>query len=179
MKWIILPLVSVVAALFYGSGASASEEVEMELSSPAFPEGGNIPAKYTCEGQNISPPLEWSQVPSGTNSFALIMDDPDAPGGTFTHWVLFNLPSDIHKLPEAVPSQKELTNSARQGKNDFRKIGYGGPCPPPGRPHRYCFTLYALDEPLPLSSGASKKQVLNSMKGHILASGKLTGIYRR
>ena len=179
MKRTILPLVSMATVLFYGLGALASEEVEMELSSPAFLEGGNIPTKYTCEGQNTSPLLEWSQVPSGTNSFALIMDAPDAPGGTFTPWVLFNLPADIHKLPEAVPSQKELANGARQGKNDFRKIGYGGPCPPPGRPHRYCFTLYALDQPLSLKAGVSKEQVLHAMQGHILASGRVVGTYRR
>jgi len=107
------------------------------------------------------------------------MDDPDAPGGVFTHWVLFNIPSDNRQLPEAVPTQAQLPSGAIQGKNDFRRIGYGGPCPPPGRPHRYRFTLYALNQPVDLKAGVSKKQVLDAMQGHILAQGQLTGTYQR
>lgn len=157
------------------------KEVEMALSvsSPAFQEGERIPAKYSCEGQDISPPLMWNGVPGGTQSFALIMDDPDAPVGVFTHWVLFNIPPDTRELPEAVPTQSQLPSGALQGKNDFGRIGYGGPCPPPGRPHRYQFTLYALDQPLDLTAGASKKQVLDVMQRHILAQGQLTGTYQR
>ena len=151
----------------------------LSISSSAFQEGERIPTKYTCEGQDISPTLMWGESPAGTRSFALIMDDPDAPGGVFTHWVLFNLPADTRELPEAVPAQSPLPSGALQGKSDFGKTGYGGPCPPPGSPHRYQFTLYALDQPLDLKSGASKKQVLEAMQGHILAQGQLTGIYQR
>ena len=151
----------------------------MELKSTVFQEGERIPARYSCQGQDISPPLVWGEVPEQTRSFALIMDDPDAPGGVFTHWVLFNIPPDSHELPEAVPTQSQLPNGALQGKNDFGKIGYGGPCPPPGRPHRYCFTIYALDQPLDLKAGAAKKQVLDAIQGHILAQGQLTGTYQR
>ena len=149
------------------------------VSSPAFQEGDTIPTKYTCQGQDVSPPLAWSEPPVGTQSLALIVDDPDAPGGVFTHWVLFNIPSDSRQLPEAVPTQAQLPSGALHGKNDFGRIGYGGPCPPPGRPHRYQFTLYALDQPLDLEAGVSKKQLLAAMQGHILAQGQLTGTYQR
>ena len=151
----------------------------LSLSSIAFQDGERIPVKYTCEGQDISPPLMWSEPPQGTQSLALIVDDPDAPGGVFTHWVLFNIQPDSRELPEAIPAQAQLPSGALQGKNDFGRIDYGGPCPPPGRPHRYCFTLYALDRVLGLKAGVSKKQVLDGMKGHILAQGKLTGNYQR
>ena len=154
-------------------------EMALTVSSSAFKEGDRIPAKYTCQGQDVSPPLAWGEPPAGTQSFALIVDDPDAPGGVFTHWVLFNIPPDSRNLPEAVPTQAELASGALQGKTDFGKIGYGGPCPPPGRPHRYQFTLYALDQPLGLEGGTSKKQLLSAMEGHILAQGQLTGTYQR
>jgi Raf kinase inhibitor-like YbhB/YbcL family protein len=155
------------------------EEMALTVSSSAFKEGDRIPAKYTCQGQDVSPSLAWSEPPAGTQSFALIMDDPDAPGGVFTHWVLFNIPSDSRNLSEAVPTQAELASGALQGKNDFGKTGYGGPCPPPGRPHQYQFTLYALEQPLDLRGGASKNQLLSVMEGHILAQGQLTGTYQR
>jgi Raf kinase inhibitor-like YbhB/YbcL family protein len=151
----------------------------LAVSSSAFQEGGKIPTKYTCEGQDVSPALTWGEPPAETRSFALIVDDPDAPGGVFTHWVLFNLPVGSRELPEAVPTQAQLANGSLQGKNDFGRIGYGGPCPPPGRPHRYQFTLYALDQPVDLKAGASKKQVIGAMQGHILAQGRLTGTYQR
>lgn len=154
-------------------------EMALTVSSSAFKEGDRIPAKYTCQGQDVSPPLAWGEPPAGTQSFALIVDDPDAPGGVFTHWVLFNIPPDSRNLPEAVPTQAELASGAKQGKNDFGRTGYGGPCPPPGRPHRYQFTLYALDQPLGLEGGTSKKQLLSAMEGHILAQGQLTGTYQR
>ncbi len=149
------------------------------VSSSAFQEGSEIPTKYTCEGQDVSPALTWSEPSAGAQSFTLIMDDPDAPVGVFTHWVLFNLPVDSRGLPEAMPAQAQLPDGSLQGKNDFGKIGYGGPCPPPGRAHRYQFTLYALDKPLDLKAGASKKQVIDAMQGHILAWGRLTGTYQR
>ncbi len=151
----------------------------LSVFSPEFQEGERIPTKYTCDGQDISPPLTWSEPPTGTQSFALIVDDPDVPGGVFTHWVLFNLASNSRELPEAISTQAQLPGIALQGKNDFGKVGYGGPCPPPGRPHRYRFILYVLDQPLNLKAGASKKQALEAMQGHILAQGQLTGTYQR
>lgn len=151
----------------------------LSVSSPAFQEGEKIPAKYTCQGQDISPPLAWSGAPEETKTLALIMDDPDAPGGVFTHWVIFNLPADSHSLPEAVPTETESPRDALQGRNDFGKIGYGGPCPPPGYPHRYRFTLYALDRQLSLKAGSSKQQVLDATRGHTLAQGQLAGTYQR
>ena len=151
----------------------------LTVLSSAFQEGSEIPARYTCEGQDVSPALTWEEPPAETQSFALIMDDPDAPGGVFTHWVLFNLPADSRGLSEAVPTQPQLPDGSLQGKNDFGRIGYGGPCPPPGRPHRYQFTLYALDQTLDLKAGASKKQVIDAMQGHILVQGRLTGTYQR
>jgi len=154
-------------------------EMTIAISSSAFKEGERIPTKYTCEGQNVSPPLTWSQVPKETQSLALVTDDPDAPFGVFNHWVIFNLPSDIQGLPEAIPTEKQLPSGAAQGKNDFGRIGYAGPCPPPGSPHRYQFILYALDRHLDLEAGASKKQLLDAMAGHALAQGQLTGTYQR
>ncbi len=151
----------------------------LTVSSQAFEEGSRIPTKYSCQGQDVSPALQWGEPPEGTQSFALIVDDPDAPGGVFTHWVLFNIASDSRGLPEAVPTQAELPTGAVQGKNGFGRIGYGGPCPPPGHPHRYQFSLYALDQPLALKAGVSKKQLLDAMKGHIVAQGQLTGTYQR
>lgn len=154
-------------------------EIALSVLSLAFQEGERIPTKYTCQGQDVSPPFTWSEPPAGNQSFVLIVDDPDAPDGVFTHWVIFNLPSDSRQLPEAVPTQAQLPSGALQGKNDFGGIGYGGPCPPPGRPHRYQFTLYVLDKPLDLKAGASKKQVIDAMQGHILTQGQLTGTYQR
>ena len=117
----------------------------MEIRSSSFDEGGFIPGKYTCDGIDVSPPLEWSSVPEGTKTFALICDDPDAPMGTWVHQVIFNIPGNIRELQENVPHQKILKNGGKQGENDFRKIGYGGPCPPRGT-HRYYFKINALDE---------------------------------
>lgn len=151
----------------------------LSISSPGFQEGERIPAKYTCQGRDISPQLDWNGVPKEAKSLALIMDDPDAPGGIFTHWVIFNIPPDSLKLPEAVPTEPQLPGSARQGSNDGGGIGYYGPCPPPGRPHRYRFTIYALDKQLDLKAGASKGQLIEAMGGHILNQARLTGTYQR
>lgn len=176
-------ILCLVAMLVTGCepGEQPRKEGEMVLPvlSPVFQEGDTIPTKYTCQGQDISPRLVWREPPTGTQTFALILDDLDAPGGVFTHWILFNIPSNSRELPEAVPTQAQLASGALQGKNDFGKTGYGGPCPPPGRPHRYQFTIYALDDSLDLEAGASKKQVLDAMQGHVLAQGQLTGTYRR
>lgn len=151
----------------------------IQLTSAAFNEGDTIPRQYTADGKDVSPPLRWTDPPAGTKSFALICDDPDAPRGTWVHWVLFNLPADRRTLDEAVPTQPELADGVRQGKNDFRKIGYGGPAPPAGKPHRYFFHLYALDTVLDLAAGATKDQLVAAMKGHTLAGGDLMGRYGR
>jgi len=149
------------------------------LSSAAFSGGGAIPKKYTCDAVDVSPPLAWTEPPAKTRAFALIVDDPDAPAGTWVHWVLFNLPAETRELAEGVPKKDELPGGARQGRNDFRRIGYGGPCPPPGPAHRYFFKLYALDAPLALTPGATKAEVEAAMRGHILAHAELMGRYKR
>ena len=152
--------------------------MQIEIKSSAFEEGGMIPKKYTCDGADVSPPLSWASAPEGTKTIALICDDPDAPMGTWVHWVLFNLPADVKELPENVPSEKNLDNGAMQGVNDFGNIGYGGPCPPGGT-HRYYFKLYALDTQINLQAGATKRDLLKAMEGHTLAEGQLMGKYRR
>jgi Raf kinase inhibitor-like YbhB/YbcL family protein len=174
-------MISSTVAACAGESTEPQKEVEMTLSvsSSAFKEGDKIPAKYSCDGQDISPPLAWGEPPQGIRAFALITDDPDAPGGVFTHWVLFNLPANIRQLGEGTPAQERLPDGALQGKNGFGRIGYSGPCPPRGRAHRYFFTIYALDKSLDLKPGASKKQLLDAMKGHILAQGQLIGTYQR
>ncbi|RMH32756.1 MAG: YbhB/YbcL family Raf kinase inhibitor-like protein [Nitrospirae bacterium] len=151
----------------------------LTLSSPAFREGDRIPSKYTCMGADVSPPLQWSAPPKGTQSLALIADDPDAPMGTWVHWVLFNIPPSEQGLPEGLPTKDVLPNGAKQGINDFKRIGYGGPCPPPGKPHRYYFTLYALDTMLRLPARATKAQVLEAAQGHVLAKAQLMGQFAR
>ncbi len=152
--------------------------MDIKIKSPAFVPGGKIPGKYTCDGMDISPPLIWTSGPEGTKTFALICDDPDAPMGTWVHWVLFNLPADIIELRENVQPGRELERGAKQGMNDFRKIGYGGPCPPGGT-HRYYFKLYALDTEINLEAGATKSELLEAMEDHILAEGQLMGRYER
>ena len=158
-----------------GKGGTMS----IQLSSSAFSPRGTIPEKFTCDGLDLSPKLTWNAPPAGTRSFALIMDDPDAPVGTWVHWVLFDVPADTKELPEGVAKQEQVAGGARQGRNDFGKIGYGGPCPPPGKPHRYFFKLYALDGKLSLKAGATKADVERAMKGHILAQAELMGTYGR
>jgi Raf kinase inhibitor-like YbhB/YbcL family protein len=155
------------------------ETMSLQISSTAFSAGETIPKKFTCNGPDASPALRWNEPPANTQSFALIMDDPDAPVGTWVHWVLFDLPADTRELAEGVAKQDQLANGARQGRNDFGKIGYGGPCPPPGKPHRYFFKLYALDAKLNLKAGATKAEVERAMKGHILAQGEMIGKYGR
>lgn len=150
----------------------------MTLISTAFDANGFIPAKYTCDGENISPPLIWDQVPTGTQSIALIVDDPDAPGRTFVHWVVYDIPATVRQLPEKIAADKTLPNGGVQGINDFGKLGYGGPCPPSGV-HRYFFKLYALDQKLALAAGATKNQILAAMENHVLAKADLIGRYKR
>jgi len=175
-----------VLILFFGcqdkaqtsSETTGGEKMTIQVTSQAFAEGEMIPEKYTCDGNDISPPLSWSGVPEGTKSLALIGDDPDAPMGTWVHWVLYNLPPDVVGIPENVPPHETLENGAKQGMTDFRRIGYGGPCPPGGT-HRYFFKLYALDTLLELDAGATKKELLDAMEGHTLGEGQLMGRYRR
>jgi Raf kinase inhibitor-like YbhB/YbcL family protein len=149
------------------------EEVLLKVSSSAFSEGEEIPGKYTCDGEDLSVPLSWSGVPGGTQSLVLIVDDPDAPGGEFDHWILYDLPADIVILDEGV---KDI---GTPGENGFRKLGYNGPCPPGGPAHRYYFKIYALDTTLNLQPGASKDEVEEAMQGHLLADGQLMGTYHR
>jgi len=152
--------------------------MELNVTSSAFEQGGMIPAKYTCDGKNISPPLKWESPPEQTKSVAVIMDDPDAPMGMFVHWVMFNIPADTSGLDENVPGDSQLPNGSLQGMSSFGKTGYGGPCPPSGT-HRYFFKLYALDKEIGLDSSADKTQLLEAMQGHILARGELIGRYQR
>jgi Raf kinase inhibitor-like YbhB/YbcL family protein len=149
------------------------------ISSPSFQNGREIPKKFTCDGEDVSPSLTWTDSPPDSKSFALIADDPDAPRETWTHWVLFDLPSTTTSLPEGVPKVGELPGGGHQGVNDFSKIGYGGPCPPPGKPHRYFFKLYALNTKLNLKAGASKQEVERAMQNHILGKAELMGKYGR
>jgi len=150
----------------------------IQVESSAFTEGSMIPVKYTCDGEDVSPPLRWGNLPISTKSIALISDDPDAPVGTWVHWVLYNLPPDVRDLPENIPPKKTLENGAVHGTNDFKRLGYGGPCPPGGT-HRYFFKIYALDTKIDLAPGASKAQLVKAMEGHVLESGQLMGKYKR
>ncbi len=147
----------------------------MQLTSTAFTEGAAIPARYTCDGRNVSPPLKWSGAPVGTRSLALIVDDPDAPSGAWVHWILYDVAPSVSELPEDLA----VAGGAKQGLNDFRHLGYGGPCPPAGKSHRYFFKLYALDSLLDLKPGLTKKDLESAMAKHILAHGQLMGVYQR
>jgi Raf kinase inhibitor-like YbhB/YbcL family protein len=151
--------------------------MEMKLSSPVFLPGQPIPNKYTCEGENVSPPLIWHGVPTGAKSLALIMDDPDAPVGLFTHWILFNIPTDTEGLLEHF-TETHVGGQYVQGRNSFGNTGYGGPCPPAGDPHRYFFRLYALDDSLPLGMGINREQLLDAIRPHLLDESEYMGTYR-
>jgi Raf kinase inhibitor-like YbhB/YbcL family protein len=155
------------------------DQMSFSISSSAFQSGSDIPRKFTCDGADVSPDLAWTDPPQGTQSFALIADDPDAPVGTWTHWVLFDLPAGTRQLNENVSKVDELPGGGRQGRNDFKRIGYGGPCPPPGKPHRYFFKLYAVDRKLDLKAGASKQELEQALQGHTLAKAELVGKYKR
>lgn len=183
--WMLMIAVLVLSAC---SGASTTvapspaeegeEPMDFSLTSSAFEHEGTIPTKYSCDGDDISPPLIWTDPPEGTESFALIADDPDAPVGVWVHWVLYNIPADVRELPEGVPAQAELDDGSLHGRNGWGRNDYGGPCPPGGT-HRYFFKLYALDTTLDLGPGARKKKLLNAMDGHILAQAELMGTFSR
>src|SRR2546422_4049697 len=169
----LLLAVPLAAALVRPGGAAMA----FELKSSAFKAGETIPRKHTCDGQDLSPPLTWTDPPAGTKSFALVCDDPDAPAGTWVHWVLYGVPAGATSLPEGVPATLALADGSRQGTNDFQKPGYGGPCPPRGGAHRYYFRLYALDIVLTLPPGASKASLAKAMAGHTLGQAELMGRY--
>jgi Raf kinase inhibitor-like YbhB/YbcL family protein len=160
-------------------GGSIMTEDKLELSSSGFTEGGTIPIKYTCDGDDLSPPLTWSGAPAETQAFALVCDDPDAPVGTWDHWIVFNLPAELTSLPEGMTTKSELGKDLCHGRNSWQRSGYGGPCPPPGKPHRYFFKLYALSAPVDLPDNATKAELLEAMKPLVLASASLMGTYRR
>jgi len=152
--------------------------MRIEIKSRVFENEGMIPRKYTCDGDDISPPLSWHSVPEETKSIAVICDDPDAPMGTWVHWVVYDIPPETRELKENVTPEREMDIGGIQGMNDFKKVGYGGPCPPGGT-HRYFFKIFALDSCLELGPGATKDQLLIAMEGHILAKGELIGKYSR
>ncbi len=149
------------------------------LTSPAFVHEQVIPRKYTCDGSDVSIPLDWTDPPAGTHAFAVIMDDPDAPRGVFTHWVMYDLPATARELEEGVPKEEELPTGSRQGMNDFNRVGYGGPCPPPGPAHRYFSTVYALSRKTDLRPRATKAQLLEAIRDHVLAQAQIMGRYQR
>lgn len=151
----------------------------MELKSSAFAPGGYIPRQYTGEGKDISPPLFWTDAPAGVESFVLICDDPDAPISTWVHWVIYNIPAQNNALPENIPVKESLSDGSKQGINDFRKSGYGGPMPPPGKAHRYFFKLYALNTRLDLPPGLRKSEVLKRIEDRIIGQAELMGLYKR
>lgn len=164
--------------IMLGSVGYAVNNKKFSISSPEFKNYGAIPSEYTCDGKDVSPQLQWQNAPQETKSFALICDDPDAPGGTFVHWVLFNIPATTTTLSQGVAAHEVLSDGARQGMTSFGKVGFGGPCPPHGE-HRYFFKIYALDTMLDLPAGSGKEQVLKAMKGHIKAQAELVGTYKR
>ncbi len=176
MTHVYLIIFSVGLLAAYEAPGKGVETMKMESS--VFSEGGMIPEKYSCDGDDMSPPLAWSGIPAHTISLALICDDPDAPAGTWVHWVVFNIPPQSTGFKESVTADKKLADGSVQGTNDFRNIGYGGPCPPGGT-HRYFFKLYALDTKLELEAGATKWQLVQAMKGHVLAEAQLMGKYKR
>ena len=157
----------------------AGTGIALQIRSDAFEADGTIPQRYTCDGEDLSPPLSWSEPPAGTQSLVLVCDDPDAPAGTWDHWVLFNIAATTHSLPEGIPADPVVKGAGTHGSNSWDRLGYGGPCPPKGAAHRYYFRLYALDTNLDLDPGAEKKDVEKAIEGHILAQGQLMGRYGR
>jgi hypothetical protein len=171
--------VSLTVAQQSNTSTAGGASMPLALTSSAFAAGAEIPRQYTCKGGEASPALQWSGAPARTASFALVVDDPDAPHGTWVHWVLWNLPANAHALPEGVPKRDQLDDGARQGRNSDRKIGYSGPCPPGGQTHRYFFRLYALDEKLDLAAGTNRADLDAAMKGHVLAQAEYLGNFRK
>ena len=187
---VVMALIIVIAVTYYsytlrqevGGNIFAQlireAKVEFTLESQVFENNTEIPVKYTCDGANLSPPLKWSGAPVETKTYVLIVFDPDAPRGLFIHWIIYNIPPEISELKEGIP-QENIVSEGLQGINDFGYIGYGGPCPPRGSKHRYVFLLFALDKELELNGGAGLNDVINNMRGHIIAYAKLVGVYGR
>jgi len=175
----MIGIVLLLAARVCSQPPQGGSAMSLKLSTTAFQPESDIPGKYTCAGADVSPAFSWSNAPAGTQSFALVADDPDAPVGTWVHWVAYDIPATARQLPEGVPKVDSIPGGGTQGQNDFRKTGYGGPCPPPGKPHRYYFRLYALDAKLNLNPGATKKDLEQAMQGHILAQSQLMGRFKR
>ena len=178
---VLLTAVTIVACASRGEPSLSGEapESDLTLTSPAFAGGEPIPQRYTCDGADVSPPLSWSGAPAGTVSFALIVDDPDAPVGTWVHWVLYNIPADLRGLGEDLPAGERLDDGSIHGRNGWGNLGYGGPCPPPGSAHTYAFKLYALDTTLDLKPGVKKRAVTSAIEDHLLGRAVLTGTYSR
>jgi Raf kinase inhibitor-like YbhB/YbcL family protein len=172
-RGIVLIIVGLLAFTACGTAMA------LDLQSLAFSPGGEIPVKYTCDGPDISPPLRWTDPPAGTKGFALVSDDPDAPGGTWVHWVLYEIPPTVRELPEAVPARDTVAGIGRQGANDFKRVGYAGPCPPGGPAHRYFFKLYALDAQTTLPPRKAKADLLKAIEGHVLGRAEYMGRYQR
>lgn len=174
------------AVIFFGvlltalpmPGRAEGAEGTIEVRSTAFAEGDRIPSDFTCDGADMSPPVEWANIPSGTKSIAILVEDPDAPSGNWSHWLAYDLPPSLRQLPPGIPASKGLPAGGTQGRTDFGKMGYSGPCPPQGN-HRYFFRVYALDAILGLKPGVTKQELLRAMQGHILAQGQLMGTYDR
>lgn len=185
LLWRILLLVALLLAVpFLASCRHHEQEIVaasgavLTLSSESLKDG-SVPKEFTCDGEDKSPALAWTAPPASAKSLTLTVTDPDAPSGTFTHWVVYNLPANINGLPVGVPKQGQLAHGGRQGKTDFGQVGYGGPCPPAGKEHRYVFTLYALDTMIDVDAGAPRDHVEAAMKGHLVAKGELVGRYGR
>jgi len=185
---IAILIVIVATAVFFIVYPTGLEHVEATstkslarfvITSPAFESGETIPKKYTCDGIDVSPPLSWSGFPVGTKSFVLIVEDPDAPGGVFTHWIVYNISSEIASLPEDVEKVERLDNGILQGINNFGRIGYNGPCPPHGSKHRYYFRIYALDCDINLRPGATSDDILKAIEGHVIGEAELLAYYGR
>jgi len=179
LAWIVFVVALVPGTTAFAQQAGGGASMAFALSISAFGSGAEIPQQYTCKGADNSPALAWSGAPAKTVSFALIMDDPDAPAGTWVHWVLWNLPATTHSLPQGVPKREQLDDGVREGRNSFEMVGYNGPCPPAGQTHRYFFRLYALDGKLDLAAGASRDQLDAAMKGHVLAHAEYMGTFHK
>ena len=180
VRWLfIASLLLALSNLSAQTARTGAESMSMQLSTTSFSPGGTIPNKYTCDGLDLSPALSWSGAPQATKAFALIADDPDAPAGTWTHWLIWNIPASTHELQEGLPKTAQLADGSRQGRNDFRKVGYNGPCPPPGRPHRYYFKLFALGAPLEVKPGEARDEVESAIKQHTLERAEVMGRYGR
>lgn len=184
MKRYLIFSLSILTLVILASGCTSQESNQTEngtgefaITSSAFTQGKDIPVKYTADGENVSPPLAWTSAPADTKTFTIICEDPDSTGGSFIHWIVFNIPADVTKLDEGITNQETLENGAKQGLNSFNTIGYSGPAPPPGQTHRYAFKIYALDIELNLEPGSTIEQVNNVMEGHILAQTQITGRY--